>query len=202
MNCQRLLIIFTKNPEAGKVKTRLASAIGDEKALEIYHALRQVTARATRKVNAERMVFFSDFIPSSDLFITEGFTARLQEGRDLGERMLHAINTGFEEGFQHIVLIGTDCYELTSAIIESAFLALRRTEAVIGPATDGGFYLIGLNRNLPELFLEREWSTPEVLETTTARLRQLGVAYELLPELSDIDTIEDLKKSGLCPLKQ
>jgi uncharacterized protein len=126
----------------------------------------------------------------------------MQEGQDLGERMLQAITTGFEQGFQHIVLIGTDCYELTSAIIESAFLALRRTDAVIGPATDGGFYLIGLNQNVPELFLQREWSNPEVLEKTTAILHNLGVKYELLPELSDIDTVEDLKKSGLWPLKR
>ena len=111
--------------------------------------------------------------------------------------MLNAISRGFDEGFRHIVLIGTDCYELSTAILDSAFSVLEHADAVVGPALDGGFYLIGLNKPIEELFLGREWSTKEVLSGTLDILQRLSLSYELLPELSDIDTFEDLKKSGL-----
>ena len=194
---QRLLIILTKNPEAGLVKTRLAKTIGNEKALEIYETLCCHTARIADTVHAERVVFYSSFIPASDIFLTNNFSTGLQKGNDLGERMLHAIKSKFETGFHHIVLIGTDCYELNSTIIENAFEELERSEAVIGPATDGGFYLIGMNKAIPELFLNRQWSTSDVLRESIAILNQLQITYQLLPELSDIDTFEDLKKSAL-----
>ncbi|MFZ4524977.1 MAG: TIGR04282 family arsenosugar biosynthesis glycosyltransferase [Chlorobium sp.] len=193
----RLLIILSKNPEAGMVKTRLAKSIGDEKALEIYETLRKHTVQVAEKVHAEREVYYSRFIPFSDLFFNDNFIARLQDGNDLGERMLHAIKSGFERGFHHVVLIGTDCYELNAAILDDAFTILERVDAVIGPATDGGFYLIGMKRVIPELFLDRKWSTPDVLKETIAILKQLDTSYELLVELSDIDTFDDLKKSAL-----
>ena len=198
---RRLLLILTKNPEAGHVKTRLAQTIGDDKALEIYEILRRHTACVAEQVEADRMVFFSRFIPTSDLFITDNFTALMQEGDDLGERMLHAIKSGFGYGYHHVVLIGTDCYELKPAILEEAFSALERSDAVLGSATDGGFYLIGMNRAIPELFVDRQWSTPEVLQTSIAILQQLDIGYELLTELSDIDTFDDLKKSTLWTSK-
>ena len=199
VNKNRLLIIFTKNPEAGQVKTRLAHSVGEEKALEIYETLRYHTATVTEGVNAERMVYYSRFIPPSDLFFTDKFTPKLQQGDDLGARMFHAIDSGFESGFHHIVLIGTDCYELSREILNQAFSALERFDAVVGPATDGGFYLIGLNRVFPELFLDRQWSTPDVLRETTTILQQLAIPCKLLSELSDIDTFDDLKKSKLWP---
>ncbi len=202
MNDGRLLIIFTKNPEAGLVKTRLAQTVGDEKALEVYETLREHTALVTATVEAERQVYYSRFIPSSDLFFTSKFTFKLQEGEDLGARMLHAIRTGFQTGFRHIVLIGTDCYELSSDTLNQAFNALERSDAVIGPAIDGGFYLIGLNMLLPELFLNRQWSTPEVCKETIEVLQRFAIPYELLTALSDIDTFDDLKKSTLWTHKQ
>jgi len=194
---RRLLVILTKNPEAGHVKTRLAQTIGDDKAIEIYEILRHHTACVAEQIDADRMVFYSRFIPDSDLFITDHFSVRKQEGDDLGERMLHAIKSGFGCGYRHVVLIGTDCYELKPAILEKAFSALDGSEAVIGPATDGGFYLIGMNKAIPELFLDRQWSTPEVLQKSIAILQQLDTTCEILPELSDIDTFDDLKKSTL-----
>lgn len=199
VNKHRLLIIFTKNPEVGRVKTRLAHSIGEEKALEVYEILRSHTARVTEGVDAERIISYSRFIPPSDLFLTDGFTPRLQKGDDLGERMFHAIEEGFESGFRHIVLIGTDCYELSREILNEAFSALEQGDAVIGPAIDGGFYLIGLNKLFPKLFLDRQWSTSEVFSETATRLQRLGIEYQLLAELSDIDTFEDLKKSSLWP---
>ncbi|TLU51576.1 MAG: glycosyltransferase [Chlorobium sp.] len=197
-----LLIIFTKNPRAGLVKTRLASTIGDEAALAVYEALRSHTASITSKVDVTSTVFYSDFIPSADIFDAADFKAQLQVGNDLGERMLHAFESGFDGGYRHIVLIGTDCYELNTAIINAAFAALEHADAVVGPARDGGFYLIGLNRFIPELFQGRQWSTSIVLIETVEILHRLAVHYELLTELSDIDTFEDLKNSGLWPSTQ
>ncbi len=202
MKEERLLIILTRNPEAGMVKTRLARTIGDEKALEIYEKLRHHTASVAEKVNTARMVCYSRLLPSSDIFLNESFSAALQEGADLGERMHHAIQSGFESGFRHVVLIGTDCLELTPTILEEAFAALDKSDAVLGPAVDGGFYLIGLNRPLAELFLGREWSRPDVLQKTTDILQKLAIPCRLLSELPDIDTVDDLIKSGLWPTKQ
>lgn len=197
MSKESLLIIFTKNPEPGLVKTRLAGSIGDEKALAVYEILRRHTACIAEKVAVQRIVFYSHFLPANDIFITDKFNIQLQVGDDLGERMRDAIKRGFEAGFRHIVLIGTDCYELSSAMLDAAFAALEHADAVVGPASDGGFYLIGLNLLIPELFLGREWSTKEVLSETIAALERLAIKHELLPELSDIDTFDDLKKSGL-----
>ena len=201
MKNSRLLLIFSKNPEKGEVKTRLARSVGEERALEVYETLRGHTARVSEGVDAERMVYYSSFIPLSDLFCTENFLPRLQKGDDLGERMFHAMEEGFEAGFVHVVLIGTDCDELSSEILNEAFYALERYDAVIGPASDGGFYLIGLNRVLPELFLDRQWSTSEVFRETITILQRFAIEYERLPELSDIDTFDDLKKSTLWPLQ-
>ena len=163
--------------------------------------LREHTAKVTEGVDAELMVYYSRFVPSSDLFFNDNFLPRLQKGDDLGERMFHAIKEGFEAGFAHVVLIGTDCYELSCKILSEAFSALERYDAVIGPATDGGFYLIGLNRLLPELFLDRQWSTCKVFEETTTILHRFAIEYERLPILSDIDTFDDLKKSILWTLR-
>ena len=197
MTNDSLLIIFSKNPEPGLVKTRLASSIGDEKALEVYEKLRHHTAFIAENAAVNRTACYSHFLPAEDIFTTDHFNAQLQVGEDLGERMLNAIKRGFDEGFRHIVLIGTDCYELSTAILDSAFSALEHADAVVGPARDGGFYLIGLNKPIPELFLKREWSTKDVLSVTIEILQRLSLSYELLPELSDIDTFDDLKKSGL-----
>ncbi|MEI8185330.1 MAG: TIGR04282 family arsenosugar biosynthesis glycosyltransferase [Chlorobiaceae bacterium] len=202
MKNDSLLIIFTKNPERGLVKTRLASSIGDEKALEVYETLRRHTACVVEKVDVNRTVFYSHFLPAEDIFKPEYYHVQLQIGEDLGERMLYAMSNGFDAGFRHIVLIGTDCYELSTAILDSAFATLERSDAVVGPASDGGFYLIGLNMAIPELFLGRQWSTKEVLSETIGILSRLAIQYELLAELSDIDTLDDLKKSGLWAHKE
>ncbi len=200
---RRLLIILTKNPEAGMVKTRLARSIGNEKALEVYETLRCHTARITAHVQAERIVYYSSFIPTStnNIFLTSTFNTALQQGNDFGERMLHTIENGCAKSFNRIVLIGTDCYELTTEIIEEAFTLLEDSDAVIGPATDGGFYLIGMRRPVPEIFLNRQWSTSSVLEESVAMMQKLHIRYQLLQELSDIDTYDDLKKSALWTCK-
>ncbi|NTV98476.1 MAG: glycosyltransferase [Chlorobiaceae bacterium] len=193
----RLLVIFSKNPVAGEVKTRLAISVGNEKALEIYEALRGITARIVSGVQSKRVVFYSDFIPKSDLLLTPGTDAKLQQGRELGERMHNAICEGLSSGARHVVLIGTDCPDISGAVIEKAFSLLESNDAVLGPAKDGGFYLIGLKKPSPEVFLERTWSTGTVLDETIRRFEATGAAIGILPELRDIDTLEDLQQSRL-----
>lgn len=192
----RLLIVFSKNPVAGQVKTRLACSIGNEKALEIYEALREHTARTVPAVRAKLAVYYSGFIPGSDIFLSPGTEARLQHGGDLGERMHNAISEGLSCGFRFVVLIGTDCPDISAGILEKAFLCLENLDAVLGPAKDGGFYLVGLKRSIPELFHQRVWSTGTVLAETIRRLEAAGASFSLLPELQDIDTLEDLQQSS------
>ena len=193
----RLLIIFSKNPVAGRVKTRLASSIGDPEALRVYETLRGLTEKATSAADAEKAIFYSDFIPETDLFLTGNVTAHLQDGGDLGKRMHRAFLKGFELGFHRVVLIGTDCPELSTFLIDRAFQCLTEDDMVMGPARDGGFYLVGLTRPFPELFLDRTWSTPEVLNDSLRIAREHHSGCTLLPALSDIDTIDDLLNSGL-----
>lgn len=196
-NGGRLLAVLTRNPVLGRVKTRLGAAIGHEGALQVYRTLREYTAGVTRACDAEKAVFYSDDIPSRDCFLGIGTLAFLQDGRDFGDRMHHTFTTGFSLGFRHVVLIGTDCPEIDPGIIDSAFRALEIHDAVLGPAKDGGFYLIGLNSSHPELFLGRTWSHGGVLQESIDLLDRTGTSCTLLEELQDIDTLEDLKQSRL-----
>jgi hypothetical protein len=197
----KLLIIFARNPVPGRVKTRLAAITGNETALKVYQMLLEHTASVTKTTSAQRAVFYSDELPDEKCFLkNEGTLAFLQKGTDLGEKMLHAFETGFALGFRHILLIGTDCPDLQPELLEQAFKSLERHEAVLGPAKDGGFYLIGLNKSHPDVFLRRTWSHNQVLKETVERLEENGVSPELLPELRDIDTFEDLQQSRLWPL--
>lgn len=204
MNTRRdnLLIVFSKNPVAGRVKTRLASAIGDAEALRIYEELRELTGQAAAGVDASVAVAYSDFIPSSDLLLTGGAEAWLQQGSDLGERMHRAFVKGFSLGFSRVALIGTDCPEISPFILNLAFAKLDACDVVLGPARDGGFYLSALKRPFPELFLDRTWSTSRVLNDSLRIIRDHGKSCDLLPALSDIDTFDDLKSSGLWTPEQ
>lgn len=193
----RLLIIFSKNPVIGRVKTRLASAIGDAEALRVYEQLRELTRVATETVDAAKVVSYADFIPESDPLLTGDAEAWLQQGRDLGKRMHNAFVKGFSLGFSRVALIGTDCPEISPFILDLAFQKLDECDLVLGPARDGGFYLSALKRPFPELFLGRTWSTSSVLNDSQRIAREHQRSFELLPALSDIDTFDDLKTSGL-----
>lgn len=197
----RLLAVLTRNPVSGKVKSRLASAIGPEAALQVYRILRDYTAGVMKACKAEKAVFYSEVIPGNDCFLDSNTLAFLQDGHDFGDRMHHTFTTGFSLDFRCMVLIGTDCPDIDTGIIENAFAELENHDAVLGPARDGGFYLIGLKQERPELFTKRIWSHPQVLKETIDILDRNGASYFLLPELQDIDTFEDLKQSRLWPIK-
>lgn len=186
------LIIFVKNAELGKVKTRLATTVGDENALLIYKVLLEHTFQITLPINADKDVYYSDFIQNVDQFNELVYQKHIQKGKDLGERMYNAFRHSSGEWADHIVLIGSDCYELNSGIIEEAFKVLKTSDFVLGPAEDGGYYLIGMNEPEKSVFENIEWSTPNVLLDTILQIQKLGKTHYLLPTLSDVDREEDL----------
>lgn len=185
-----LLIIFAKNPEMGTVKTRLAKSIGEENALKVYLKLLEHTHRVADKVNASKKVYFNK-VSKIDILDYYKFQKELQRGGDLGEKMRNAFLENYD--FEKIVLVGSDCLEINEDIIEDAFLALEDNDCVVGPANDGGYYLIGSrgDRLLP-IFKDKEWSTENVLLDTILDLKKHKLSYHLLEELTDIDEEKDL----------
>ena len=185
------LIIFVRNPEPGKVKTRIAITMGNEKALEVYKELLLHTYHITKDISCDKFVFYADQITENDLWETSFYHKKLQQGNDLGQRMLLAFRELFGLGYQSIQIIGSDCMELTSDIIETGFNRLHENEVVIGPSADGGYYLLGMSLLIPDVFYKKEWSTEKVFSSTLADIKKLSLSYILLPELSDIDTEKD-----------
>lgn len=195
-----LLIIFYRNPVFGKVKTRLAASVGNKKAMEVYQQLSLRTKTITEGLKMDKIVFYSEAIDLMDIWPNATYLKALQDGDDLGERMKNAFVAGFETGYTSICIIGTDCFELTSEIITEAFEELETVDAVIGPAKDGGYYLLGMNKANPEVFNNKKWGTETVLKETLNDLEALELLYVKLEELNDIDTEDDLPeglKDGL-----
>jgi rSAM/selenodomain-associated transferase 1 len=189
---REVVLVFQKNAILGKVKTRLASGMGELRALEIYRHLIQLTYSAMEDVPVTVWTYFSDFIPETvNTSIEKSF---VQEGQDLGERMANAFARSFELGMDKVVLIGTDCPTLQSNHLNEAFEALTHSDLVLGPATDGGYYLIGMNRRADYLFEVITWSTSQVLSETLNVASQHGLTTTLLHELDDIDTQEDWQR--------
>ncbi|MEM1408692.1 MAG: TIGR04282 family arsenosugar biosynthesis glycosyltransferase, partial [Bacteroidota bacterium] len=153
-----LLIVFCKNPVLGKVKTRLAKSIGDERALAVYKKLLEHTYRVANECTGDYAVYYSDYVNKNDLWAEASYKA-LQYGGDIGERMSNAISDGLTRGYLSVVLIGADIYELSSEVIDKAFFALKSNDVVLGPAKDGGYYLFGMKKPCPELFQLKKWSS-------------------------------------------
>ena len=191
MNSKNLLIIFTKNPELGKCKTRLAKSIGDTAALEVYKKLLQHTAKVTQDLSADKVVFNNIEPIDQDDFSSTYFSKKTQRGDDLGEKMSNAFQEGFQNNYEKVVIIGSDLYDLQTRDIDEAFLQLTHNDYVIGPAKDGGYYLLGMKKFTPEVFQEINWSTATVLKETLHILKNKKVA--LLTQKNDIDTIDDIK---------
>lgn len=188
------LVIFLKYPEPGKVKTRLAKIVGDEKAALLYKRFVEHVLKQTKSDKYERYLYFSP-IDKKDLFIKwlgNGFKLIPQVGYDLGERLSNAYVDMFDLGADKVVAIGTDCLECDNIIIKKAFDVMEDCEAVIGPTFDGGYYLLGLKSFRMELFKNIEWSTPRVYAETEARFNKYGIGFRSLNKLQDIDTYDDL----------
>ena len=189
-------MIFVKNPVEGKVKTRLAKTMGAEKAFKIYLQLLEHTHHVSKGLEVDKAVFYSDEISTGDVWDSGNFQKYKQEGSDLGKRMLNAFKFAFSKNYRKVVVIGSDCFDITPKIIKQAFEFLPQNNFVIGPTHDGGYYLLGMTALHTTLFKNKKWSSEDVFHDTLIDIRNMNGSYKLLPELTDIDTEEDLLASN------
>ncbi|APG65270.1 glycosyltransferase [Tenacibaculum todarodis] len=188
---KNLLLIFTRNPELGKAKTRLAKSVGDETALEIYKFLLNKTKEITQNLTCDKAVYYSVKIRDNDIWSSSIYQKHQQFGEDLGFRMQNAFKNSFEAGYQKVMIVGSDLYDLTPTIIEDAFSKLNTNDVVLGPAEDGGYYLLGMKTLQPNIFENKTWGTSTVRAETLIDLEKVNV--HLLQELNDVDVIEDIE---------
>ena len=188
---KKALIIFTRNPELGKVKTRLATSVGDESALKIYKFLLKHTSEITTHVQADKFVFYSEDIHKEDNWDNNTFNKKIQRGDDLGIRMYNAFTEVFSLGYEQAIIIGSDMYDLSSEELALAFTELNTHDFVVGPVKDGGYYLFGMKTLNSQVFKNKNWGTETVLEDTLKDLQGENVA--LLDTRNDVDYYEDIK---------
>ncbi|CAA0146860.1 TIGR04282 family arsenosugar biosynthesis glycosyltransferase [Tenacibaculum maritimum] len=188
---KNLLLIFTRNPELGKVKTRLAKAVGNETALTIYKFLLDKTKKVTQNLNCDKAVYYSVQVRNHDIWEEKNYQKKLQKGEDLGIRMHNAFQEAFENNYEKVLIIGSDLYDLTPNHIHEAFDKLNSNEVVIGPAKDGGYYLLGMKKLIPSIFKNKNWGTSSVRKDTLKDLEKVNV--HLLEPLNDVDLIEDIE---------
>lgn len=191
----RLVIIFVRNVQIGKVKTRLAKTLGDEKALQVYIRLLDHTAQVVQQVQASKAVYYKTYIDEADEFMVPVFHKYLQQGQNLGERLEQAFIKSFARGFHQVVLIGCDCFDLEPKVVTEAFALLDQHDAVLGPTVKGGCYLLGLNRFHRNFFKQKDWNTNNVLVDLMLDLKKENLRYHLLPALTAVEEEEDLPKN-------
>jgi uncharacterized protein len=187
-----VLIIFYRNPILGKVKTRLAYTIGDGNALAVYLKLVEHTRSITTSLAVDVALYYSEYIDTEDNWSQQFYRKERQIEGNLGQRMQHAFESEFSNGYDNVCIIGTDCLELSRREIDDAFGELSSHDVVIGPAKDGGYYLLGMKNMNTAFFSEKKWGSDSVLIDTIEDCKTSGLTCGLLPTLSDIDTIDDL----------
>jgi uncharacterized protein len=192
------IIVFTKLPIEGKVKTRLAKDTGESFAASLYKVCAEHTFNILSEFNTSSVQIFLFYPEESEIkdikkWAGNKFCYYTQRGNDLGDKMYNAFKLVFEEGFKKVIIIGTDLPDINHEIIEKAFSYLETRDCVLGPSNDGGYYLLGFKKKVIDLFSGINWSTDSVLEKTEEQLTQIGTTYFLLNELVDIDTKEDLE---------
>ena len=195
---QEQLIIFTRYPEPGKAKTRLIPALGEVGAAELHRHLTQTTIKESRTLQKICPVsicvcFTGGSLEQMQDWLGHDLEYQPQHPGDLGDRLIAAFQTAFDRGVKSAIAIGTDCPTLTSEMLALAFSELETHHLSIGAATDGGYYLIGLNKFIPDVFRGITWSTNVVFDQTLKIARELALLIAFLPTLSDIDRPEDLQ---------
>jgi rSAM/selenodomain-associated transferase 1 len=195
---QEQLMVFTRFPEPGKTKTRLAKVLGNQGAADIQKKLTEHTlSQVMQFLQIRPLEVIVNYEGGSLKQIREwlgpAFHYLAQGSGDLGQRMGEAFAAAFKQDYKRIVIIGTDCPDLRACHIAQAFAALRHKDLVLGPATDGGYYLIGLRRHEKSIFEKVPWGTDAVLAKTLKIAEQKGLSIDLLETLSDVDRPEDLK---------
>lgn len=192
---ENTILVFTKVPELGKVKTRLAKTTGNETAVAVYKKLLQHTHEVVSKSSDHLKVFYGGHIPSPDPWFPNATNRFLQPDGDLGDRMWHGVETSAQQGASKIILLGCDCPTLSKSHIQQAFEQLNSNDIVIGPANDGGYYLLGMKTPTSYLFENMPWSTEKLLEVTLEKIKENNHTYHLLETLSDLDYWEDLPET-------
>jgi rSAM/selenodomain-associated transferase 1 len=182
------LIVFAKTPRAGSVKTRLAASIGQVAACDAYrHLVDLLLRRIERLENVDLRISPDDGANEALPWLRKTWRSLPQGTGDLGERLQRGFAAAFAENAQRVVVIGSDCPSVKPEDIEAAWLALKETDLVLGPSTDGGYWLIGLRTSQPSLFEGISWSSDRVLQETLARTKAAGLRVHLLRELTDVD---------------
>jgi rSAM/selenodomain-associated transferase 1 len=189
-------VVMAKAPVAGEVKTRLVPPLSFQEAAEFYRCLLLDLLESFASFeDADLFVAFTP-VDAASLFhqlAPPAFVCFAQRGRDLGERMQFIFEDLFAKGYERAVVIGSDLPVFPSSFLKGALQTLAESsEVVLGPSRDGGYYLIGLSRLVPEIFTGIPWGTGRVLEATRLRLSEIGIEPPLLPEWFDVDTVEDL----------
>lgn len=197
-SAEKHLIIFTRYPEPGKAKTRLIPALGAAGAAALYRQMAEHTVSQARLLQVDDVDIDVQFTGGDRIQMQDWLGSDLhyypQSGGDLGNRITHAFQLAFDRGAKFAVTIGTDCPDLDASLLTLAFQKLIYHDLVIGSASDGGYYLIGLHCAIPDLFQNITWSTSIVYQQTIAIAEKLQLAIATLPILSDIDRPEDLEK--------
>lgn len=197
VNSRSALVLFVKYPKIGRVKTRLALETDDDFATEIYACLIKDSLSRFQNIKGDLIPFISEKNKISLFQKDFDFAKKCydQSSGHLGIRMKHAMKVMFNDKYDHVVIIGSDCPDLPVSYINNAFSRLFRNDVVIGPATDGGYYLIGCSnpKTLNILFTNIDWSTDKVLLQTIDKINSEGFSYHILKEWCDIDTLENLK---------
>ena len=195
MSSRAALIIMIKNPVLGKAKTRIANTTGDEEALRIYKLLLAHTRAVTEQTDVDKYLYYSDYI-EEDLWSDTIYNKRVQSAGDLGERLRNAFSE-VAETHDKMIVIGSDCAEITPSHIMSAVDALDEADIVVGPVHDGGYYLLGMKGYHPEVITDIEWSTDAVTDQTIAKAEAKGLSNTKINMLHDIDYHEDWLEWGL-----
>lgn len=193
---KQCLIIFTRYPEPGKTKTRLIPVLGAEGAANLQRQMTEQKLAEAKKLQEINCISLEIHFTGGNQQLMQNWLGNLtykqQSEGDIGCRMVSAFQTAFEAEMSRVVLIGIDCPDLKAELMADAFQALNKHDLVLGPAKDGGYYLIGLNYLISELFIGISWSTAKVLEQTQHIIQKLELAIAYLPILSDVDRPEDL----------
>lgn len=185
------LILFCRAPIPGRCKSRLAADIGPERAAHLYGLMLQHTWNVVQQLRGTPMVYVAEADDAKDVSALFGRSVAVQHGTTLGARMYAAI-TEARKTHDAVVILGSDVPDLQTAHISAAQQHLETSDVVLGPSRDGGYWLLGLRRDIPELFENMPWSTSDVLHETTRRCDNLGLSYTLVDTLVDVDTVADL----------
>jgi uncharacterized protein len=188
----KLLIVFLSNAIKGQIKTNISRVLGEENTLGIYKYLLQLNRDATKAVKADKWVCYSNFIDRNDIYHPSKYQKKLQAGRILGEKLWNCFRWGFQREYKSIVLLSVDIPGISTELIEDAFSKLQTNNVVLGPARDGGYYLIGMNIPVKDIFFRKKWGSKKVFPAMLDDLHRLDIDYSLCQTLGDIDHHTDI----------